>query len=142
MEYGDFLEHMNDREVFIFLKILAQLASSDGQLQQEEKEFIQMVARSYGIEGEKLQQLLISEDEEEVVKIAAEITNRKVALQIIKEMCLLAHSDENLSEKETLLIGKVAKAMNVELEKVAQISQWVIDRIIWLEQAKIIFEEE
>ncbi len=142
MEYGDFLEHMNDREVFIFLKILAQLASSDGQLQQEEKEFIQMVARSYGIEGEKLQQLLMSEDEEEVVKIAAEITNRKVALQIIKEMCLLAHSDENLSEKETLLIGKVAKAMNVELEKVAQISQWVIDRIIWLEQAKIIFEEE
>jgi len=30
----------------------------------------------------------------------------------------------------------------LEIEKIEQISNWVIDRIIWLEQAKIIFEEE
>jgi hypothetical protein len=31
--------------------------------------------------------------------------------------------------------------MGVELEKIQQISQWVIDRIIWLEEGKIIFEK-
>ena len=141
MEYGDFLEQMNEREVFVFLKILAQLAGSDGVLQQEEKEFIQMVAKTHGVQEQKVQDLLLPEDEAAVIAMASEIKDRKVALQIIKEMCLLAHSDDNLTEKETMFIGKVATAMGVELEKVAQISQWVIDRIIWLEEAKVIFEE-
>ena len=56
-------------------------------------------------------------------------------------MCILAHADNELSESETLLIGRVGQAMGIELEKIQQISQWVIDRIIWMEEAKIIFEE-
>ena len=74
----------------------------------------------------------------ESVKI---IDNRKAALELIKEMCILAHADNELSESETLLIGRVGQAMGIELEKIQQISQWVIDRIIWMEEAKIIFEE-
>ena len=31
--------------------------------------------------------------------------------------------------------------MGVELEKIEQISNWIIDRIIWLEQAKIILRK-
>ena len=50
-------------------------------------------------------------------------------------------ADDELSDQETLLIGRVGQAMGVELEKIEQISNWIIDRIIWLEQAKIIFEE-
>ena len=56
-------------------------------------------------------------------------------------MCLLANDDSDLSDNETLLIGRVGQAMGVELEKIQQISQWVIDRIIWLEEGKIIFEK-
>lgn len=56
-------------------------------------------------------------------------------------MCLLANADSDLSDNETLLIGRVGQAMGVELEKIQQISQWVIDRIIWLEEGKIIFEK-
>lgn len=56
-------------------------------------------------------------------------------------MCLLANTDSDLSDNETLLIGRVGQAMGVELEKIQQISQWVIDRIIWLEEGKIIFEK-
>ena len=62
-------------------------------------------------------------------------------MELIKEMCVLAHADDELSDQETLLIGRVGQAMGVELEKIEQISNWIIDRIIWLEQAKIIFEE-
>lgn len=31
--------------------------------------------------------------------------------------------------------------MGIDLDKIEQISNWVIDRLIWLEEAKIIFEE-
>ena len=47
-----------------------------------------------------------------------------------------------LSDEETLFIGKVGIALGIEMEKIEQISNWVIDHIIWLEQAKIIFEEK
>ena len=69
------------------------------------------------------------------------IGKSEAALELIKEMCVLAHADDELSDQETLLIGRVGQAMGVELEKIEQISNWIIDRIIWLEQAKIIFEE-
>ena len=56
-------------------------------------------------------------------------------------MCALAHVDSELSDSETLLIGKVGLKLGLSLDKIEQISNWVIDRIIWQEQAKIIFEE-
>ena len=72
----------------------------------------------------------------------AKIKNRHLALELIREMCMLSHVDNVLSDNETLIIGKIGLAMNVELEKIEQISNWIIDHIIWLEQAKIIFEEK
>lgn len=62
-------------------------------------------------------------------------------MELIKEMCVLAHADDELSDEETALIGKVGMAMGIDLDKIEQISNWVIDRLIWLEEAKIIFEE-
>ena len=56
-------------------------------------------------------------------------------------MCMLSHVDNILSDEETLFIGKVGIALGVEMEKIEQISNWVIDHIFWLEQAKVIFEE-
>ena len=56
-------------------------------------------------------------------------------------MCVRAHADDELSDEETALIGKVGMAMGIDLDKIEQISNWVIDRLIWLEEAKIIFEE-
>ena len=50
-------------------------------------------------------------------------------------------ADDELSDEETALIGKVGMAMGIDLDKIEQISNWVIDRLIWLEEAKIIFEE-
>ena len=31
--------------------------------------------------------------------------------------------------------------MNIELEKVEEISNWVVEKIIWIEKGKIIFEQ-
>ena len=63
------------------------------------------------------------------------------ALELIKEMCLLGHADDDLSDEEVLFIGEVGQAMGIELEKIEQISNWVIDYLIWNDQGKIIFEK-
>ncbi len=62
-------------------------------------------------------------------------------MELIKELCVLAHADDVLTDEETLFIGRVGQAMGVELDKIEQISNWVIDKIILAEEAKIIFEE-
>ena len=79
--------------------------------------------------------------DEEIITQASLITNRQAALQLIKEACFLANSDGDLSDREILLIGKIGQAMNVELEKVEEISNWVVEKIIWIEKGKIIFEQ-
>ncbi len=135
------LSKLNDNQRIAFMKALASLANADGKLDKEEIEFIQDVAVIYGVPQTRVQEILQINNIDDVVNAVKIIDNRRAALELIKEMCILAHADNELSDSEVLLIGRVGQAMGVELEKIEQISQWVIDRVIWLEEAKLIFEE-
>ena len=136
-----YLNKLDENQRVVIIKILARLANADGKLDDSEKEFIRQVAKVYNIPEKRIEEILNFGADEDIIKSAKIITNRKVALELIKEMCILAHADNELTESETLFIGRVGQAMGVELEKIQQISQWVIERIIWMEEAKIIFEE-
>ncbi len=135
------LSKLNDNQRIAFMKALASLANADGKFDKEEIEFIQDVAVIYGVPQNRVQEILQVGNVDDVVDSVKVIDNRRAALELIKEMCILAHADNELSDEEVLLIGRVGQAMGVELEKIEQISQWVIDRVIWLEEAKLIFEE-
>ena len=106
----------------------------------DELKFITEAAVSHGIDN--ISDIIEGQDTEKVIKDAATLKNRHLALELVREMCMLSHIDNILSDNETLIIGKIGLAMGVELEKIEQISNWIIDHIIWLEQAKIIFEEK
>ena len=135
------LTKLNEEQRVAFMKALARLANADGVLDEEEKKFIEQVALIYGVPAKRIEDILKIDNDEEIINAVKIIDNRRAALELIKEMCVLAHADSELSDSETLLIGKIGLAMGVELEKIEQISQWVIDRVIWLEEAKLIFEE-
>lgn len=137
----EYLTKLTEDQRIAFMKALARLASADGVLDESEKMFIKEVAKVYGVSEKRIEEILHAGSDADIVDAVRIIDNRKAALELIKEMCILAHADDVLSDSETLLIGQVGQAMGVELEKIEQISQWVIDRIIWLEEAKIIFEE-
>lgn len=137
----EYLNKLDENQRVVIIKILARLANADGKLDGSEKEFIRQVAKVYNIPEKRIEEILNFGSDEDIIQSAKIITNRKVALELIKEMCILAHADSELTESETLFIGRVGEAMGVELEKIKQISQWVIERIIWMEEAKIIFEE-
>lgn len=135
------LSKLTEDQKVAFMKAFSRLAGADGHLDEDELAFIRSMARVYGISDKRVDEILKIDSDEEVVNAVKVIDNRRAALELIKEMCVLAHADDELSDQETLLIGRVGQAMGCELEKIEQISNWIIDRIIWLEQAKIIFEE-
>ena len=136
-----YLASMSEDERVVFLKTLAKLAMSDGEFDDEEKLFIREMALVLGVPENRYEEIKAKATDDEIVDGAKVIQDRKKAMELVKEMCLLANSDGDLSDREVLLIGRVGQAMGLELEKIEQISNWIIDRIIRLEQAKIIFEE-
>lgn len=137
----DYLKSMSEDEKVAFLKTLVRLAGVDGAFDDDEIDFIKEVAAVFEVPSKRVDEVKKLSSEEEVLSAVKVIKNRRAALELIKEMCLLANADSDLSDNELMLIGKVGEAMGVELEKIQQISRWVIDRIIWLEQGKIIFEK-
>lgn len=137
----EILSQLTENQKVAFMKAFSRLASADGYLDENELAFIRNIAEIYGIPDKRVDEILKIDNDDEVVEAVKVIDNRRAALELIKEMCVLAHADDELSDEETLLIGRVGQAMGIELEKIEQISNWIIDRIIWLEQAKIIFEE-
>ncbi len=124
-----------------YLKAFTRLACADGTFDENEKQFIRNLARTYQISEKKVPEILASQSDEEILKEITKIDSRRVALQLIKELCILAHADDVLTDEETLFIGRVGQALGIELDKIEQISNWVIDKIILAEEAKIIFEE-
>lgn len=133
-----YLDTATIEEKTVFFKVLLHLADTDGFTDENEITFIKEAAQTQGIDLSTLEGF---DNEEKVLKEVKIIKNRHLALELIREMCMLSHVDNILSDEETLFIGKTGIALGIEMEKIEQISNWVIDHIFWLEQAKVIFEE-
>lgn len=136
-----FITQLNEQEKIAFLKVLVALASCDDNFDDDEKAFVKETAIVFGLTKDHVNEIMQPVSDEEIITQASLITNRQAALQLIKEACFLANSDGDLSDREILLIGKIGQAMNIELEKVEEISNWVVEKIIWIEKGKIIFEQ-
>ena len=134
------LSKATEAEKKAFFQVLICLANIDENFDEDELSFIKEAAETQGINN--LEELYNYGTPREVIERAKIIKDRHLAMELVREMCILSHVDNYLSDSETLFIGQVGLALGVELEKIEQISNWIIDRIIWLEQAKIIFEEE
>ncbi len=135
------ISELDENQKLAFLTAFAKVAGADGCVDGEEKEFVRDAALSYGVPEQRLDEIWKDCPEEKLIEKVKLINNRKAAMLLVKEMCMLAHSDDELSDAETLLIGRIGEAMGLTPEKIQQISNWVIDRIIWLERGKLIFEE-
>ena len=135
-----YLAQASLKQKYAFFQTLVCLSGIDGQTDDEEIAFIETLAKKQGLDD--MQLLTDFTDKKEVVDSVKIINNRRLALELVYEMCNLAHVDNVLSDAEVMFIGEIGLAMGIELEKIEQISNWVIDNIILMEKAKIIFEEE
>ena len=137
----DIVKQLDEQQKKAFLHAFIKMACVDGYFDEREKNFIYNVALNLGLDYKATEELMNCQDTKQILKEVALIKNRAVALELIKELCLLSHIDGQLSDEETLFIGDVAQATNIELEKVEQISNWVINYLILHEQSKIVFEQ-
>lgn len=136
-----YITRMKEADKIFFLKFLSALGKSDNNFDDNEKKFITDMSIMFGIPANKVENIFTKTSPKEIIKEAGKIKDRLVALNIIKEGCFLANTDKDLSEKEVDFINEVGLAMKIEPEKIEQISQWVIDYLIWKEKEKIIFEQ-
>jgi hypothetical protein len=134
-----YLPQASQEEKKAFFQALVCVARVDGHEDSSELQFISNAAADYGVDYSSA--INDYPSEEEVIENVKIIKDRHLALELIREMCILSHIDNILSSAESLLICRIGLAMGIEAEKIEQISNWIIDRIIWFEQAGIIFEE-
>lgn len=118
-----------EEEKSIFLSTLCTLANADGKIKDSEVRFIESLAAE--MQTEVLPQFF-KYSAELCIRNAAKIRSRRLALELIKDMLSLAYTDDEFSDSEGQFICSIGDALNIEPQKIGQISSWVIDRIIWL----------
>lgn len=136
---NSYLSTLSIKEKGILLAIICTLAKIDGQIHSTEKLFLKDFAKELDIEFSPRYFSLSPQD---CIRYAKEVKNRRLALEIIKHMLILAYTDSDFTDSEGNFIGTISEALNIEAKKVAEISSWIIDRIIWLEQETVIFEQD
>jgi uncharacterized tellurite resistance protein B-like protein len=137
---SDCVRNLTKEQKIVFVQVFVHLAEADGNFDDDEKAYVLEMAKTYGLTEKDGIFADIGENELiEAVRVIRK--SRRAALELIKEMCILAHADNDSCVDEAVFIGKIGNAMGIESEKVEQINNWVIDRFIWLEEEKIIFEE-
>jgi hypothetical protein len=117
---------------------LCTLAGIDGKIKPEELEFLEETACNIGL---KLQPSYFECSEDFCVTEASHNKNNHLSLELLKYMFALAYTDNEFAEEEGHFICSLTEALNITPQKASEISSWVIDRIIWLEQGDLIFSE-
>jgi len=133
------MREMDDRQKTVFLKTLLFASKIDGKVEDSEIKYIKKMASKYKVSD--IKKIFEPTMEADLFFELKCLNERGWLLELIKELFRLAHSDDDLGDAEVLFIGRLGKALNIETEKVEQISNWVVDYLVWREQGKIIFEE-
>ncbi len=136
----EIMDMLDEEQKIVFLKTLLYASKIDGKVDQGEAKFIKKMANKYKIEN--LAKIFEPASEQKILSELKTLNERRVAMELIKELFRLGHMDYELGDEEILFIGRVAAVTGIEIKKVEQISTWIIDYVIWKEQEKIIFEED
>ena len=137
-----YIQLMDYEEKLVFLKIFCKVIKADGSVDSEEINFLKMIASRYGIDNNRVVEIIKSASTIDYISEAHKIKNRQHALELVKELCVLANIDEGLEDTELDIIIDVARAMGVEDEKVILINRWVLDSLILNKTGQIIMEKD
>ena len=137
----EFFENVDLKQRIAFLGTIAHLARVDGDLDGNEKQFFVDLAKLYNLSKDDAKEAIRPRTEEEALALVKNITDPGFALVLIREMFYLGYEDGDLSDSEILFISKVGMALNIPLEKMERISNWVIRGIEWEEEGADIFSD-
>ena len=137
-QVSDNLLRAKDEEKAIFISTLATLSNLDNKIRKEEKIFLEHLSKEMDI---TFHPHFLAHTPKDCIKNVSQIKDSCVCLELIKDMFALAYVDDNFSSEEANFIYEIGKALKIKPSKLKQISSWIADRIIWLEQGAIIFND-
>ncbi|MCQ2915033.1 MAG: TerB family tellurite resistance protein [Alphaproteobacteria bacterium] len=137
----EFYENADLDQRIAFLGTIAHLARVDGNFDGNEKQFFVDLAKLYNLTKDDAKEAIKPRTEQQALELVKTIRDRSFALVLIRELFYLGYEDGDLSDPEILFISKVGMALNIPLEKMEQISNWVIRGIEWEEEGSEIFSD-
>ena len=140
MTDSDYIATLSYEEKLVFLKIFCCLVRADGKVDADEIDFLKSIAARYGIDNNTMLSI-IKDPHVNYVEEARKITNRAHALQLVKELCVLANIDNDLADNELDIVIDSAHAMGIEDDKIVLINRWVLDSLILAKTGEIIMEQ-
>ncbi len=139
----EYITTLSPEEKKAFLDCFCCMICSDKQVAKEEIEFLKNIGKMYEVPEKDIVAIMKNLNRSDILEnIGTRITERKKALQLIKELCFLANSDSGLDDAEIDFIIDIAERLNIENEKIKQINKWVLDKIVLLRTGDIILENE
>ena len=134
---GSVLNELDTAQKLTCLRALAYMSKIDGHIHSEEASIIALLAKSFKLTDSKA--YLKNLDETSVLEQLSLIQNPSAAVELIKYLCFIGHADSNLNDDEALFVGHAAQALGVDIQKAAQINEWVINCLILEEQERELF---
>ena len=139
---ADYIKDLSKEEKLAFISIFCRLIKADGNIDEDEVRFLKTTAAHFGVDNSAVVDIIRNAGSIDCVQEARKITGRHHALQLIKELCVLANVDNELHDAELDIIIDCAEAMKVEEQKVILINRWVLDNRILDKVGKIMLEED
>lgn len=138
---GDYIKTLDYEEKIVFLKIFCAMVRADGVVDAEEIKFLKMISKRYGVDNSTIVDIIKNTADIDYVAEARKITNRQHALQLVKELCVLANIDQDLHDNELDVVIDVARSMGIEDDKIILINRFVLDSLILTKTGQIILEQ-
>ena len=138
----EYIATLSPEEKRIFAESFCCMVCSDKKVAKEEIDFLKNIGKMYEIPEAEIVNIMKNLNKEQILEKVSRITERKKALQLVKELCFLANSDSGLDDDEIDFIIDIAERLNVENEKIKQINKWVLDKLVLLKTGDIILENE
>ena len=120
----EFFEDAPLKQRIAFLTAIAHLARSDGDFDDDEKDFFIDLAKLYKLSKNDARETIKLRTDDEVLDAVKTITNKGLALVLIREMFYLGYEDGDLSDAEIIFISKVGMALGISIDKMEEISSW------------------
>ena len=138
----EYIKSLNPEEKKLFIECFSCMVCSDKKVTKEEIEFLKKIGKMYDVNEQDIVAIMKNINRHATLEKLGAISNRKIGLQLVKELCYLANSDNGLDDEEIDFIIDVAERLEIENEKIKQINKWVLDKIVLLKTGEIILEED
>ncbi|MFP4597258.1 MAG: hypothetical protein ACLFVJ_03340 [Persicimonas sp.] len=125
--------YLNYEEKEALLRLVGYLATSDQEIQDEERKFVRDLAHDLNVSAEGVFQGL---DEDSITKIAARFERDSAKLVALVELIDLGMVDGEYFAEEKAAVREVAEAMGVSEDEIEPIEKWVEKGQKWHQEGR------